>query len=169
MAGSKFLLTMKLTTQGDVIGSSTKKEADLDYSKGIECHGFNYECVTQIDPNSGQPNGRRKHQPIVIRAEVGAQSPKLLQALTTNEVFKTAKMSFNRIGGDGKSVVAHTIELTNGTICRYKTSHGLHEAEGVTREQYTTNELEEFELTFQKIVYTWTKGGITCQDDWLAS
>ena len=46
MAGSKFLMTMKLVTQGDVIGSSIKKEGDLDYSKGMECHGFNYECVT---------------------------------------------------------------------------------------------------------------------------
>jgi type VI secretion system secreted protein Hcp len=167
MAGAKFLMTMTLTTQGAVIGSSIKKEGDLDYSKGMECHGFNYEVVTQIDPNTGQPVGRRRHNPITIRREVDAASPKLLQALVTNEVYKTAKLSFNRIGPDGKPVVAHTVELTNGTISAYKTYHG--EVEGTSREQYVTNELEEVQFTFQKIVYTWTKGGITASDDWLAS
>jgi hypothetical protein len=51
MAGSKFLLTMKFTTQGHIIGSSKKENGDLDYSKGMECFGFNYEVVTQIDPH----------------------------------------------------------------------------------------------------------------------
>jgi hypothetical protein len=36
MAGGKFLLTLKMTTQGDVKGSSTKKEGDLNYSSGME-------------------------------------------------------------------------------------------------------------------------------------
>jgi hypothetical protein len=61
---SKFLLTMKLTKQGHVKGSSTKKEGDLDFSKGMECHGFNYEVVTQFDAGSGQPVGKRQHGPI---------------------------------------------------------------------------------------------------------
>jgi type VI secretion system secreted protein Hcp len=165
MAGSKFLITMKLTTQGDVKGSSVKKEGDLDYSTGMEAHGFNYEVITQIDPATGQPVGRRRHNPITIRREVDAASPKFLQALVTNEVFKTVKLSFNRIGPDGKPVIAHTIELTNGTISAYKAYHG--DVEGTSREQYVTNELEELQLTFQKITYTWTKGGITCTDDWL--
>ena len=119
MAGSNFLLTMKLVRQGTVIGSSKKKEGDLDYSKGMECHGFAYPVLTQIDPSSGPPTGKRKHSPIVIRREVDAASPKLLQALATNEGFKTATLSFNRIGPDGKPVLARTIELTNGVIVHY--------------------------------------------------
>jgi len=166
MAGTKFLLTMKLTTQGDVVGTSTKKEGDLDYTKGLECHGFDYSCITQIDPATGQPVGRRRHSPITIRREADGASPKLHQALVTNEVFKSAKLSFNRVGPDGKPFIANTIELVNGTIATYKVYHG--EVEGMSREQYVQNELEEIQLTFQKIIYTWTKGGITSQDDWLA-
>src|ERR1700733_8496032 len=115
MAGAKFLMTMTLTTQGAVIGSSIKKKGDLDFSKGMECHGFNYEVVTQIDPNTGQPVGRRRHNPITIRREGDAASPKLLQARVTNEAYKPPKLSFTRIGPAGKPVVAHTVELTNGT------------------------------------------------------
>jgi type VI protein secretion system component Hcp len=85
----------------------------------------------------------------------------------TNEVFKTATISFNRIDATGKPGVAHTIELINGTVCEYHTYHGEAGGEGTSREQYTTNELEELKLTFQKITFTWTKGGITAVDDWL--
>lgn len=166
MAGSKFLMTMKLTKQGDVKGSSTKKEGALDYSTGLECDGFDYEVLTQIDPNTGAPVGRRRHKEIAIRREVDAASPKLLQALVTNEVYTAAKISFNRIKPDGTSFVAHTIELVNGTVSSYKTYHG--DFEGTSREQFTTNEREEFKVTFQKITYTWTTGGITAVDDWLA-
>jgi type VI secretion system secreted protein Hcp len=169
MAGSKFLMTMKLTTQGDVKGSSTKKEGTLDMATGMECHGFDYKVETQIDPNSGAPIGRRRHHPITVRREVDAASPKLIQGLVTNEVFTAAKLSFNRVGPDGKPYVAHTIELVNGVISSYRTYHGIEEgAEGTSREQYSTNELEEFDVTFQKVTVTWQKGGITANDDWLA-
>jgi type VI secretion system Hcp family effector len=120
MAGGKFLLTMQLTTQGTVKGSSKKKEGDLDYSDGMECHGFSYGVTSQFDLNTGKPVGRRKHNPLVIRREVDAASPKLLQALCTNEGFKTAKLSFNSIGPDGKPVLARNIELTNGSIINVK-------------------------------------------------
>jgi hypothetical protein len=69
MAGSKFLLTMKLTARGDVRGSSTEKEGVLDYSKGMECHWFEYEVLTQIDPQSG----RRR----AARICLGVECPKL--------------------------------------------------------------------------------------------
>ena len=169
MAGAKFLLTIKFTTQGDGIGSSVRKEGQLDYSKGLECHGFEYAALTQIDPNSGQPIGRRKHHPVKIRREIDAASPALHQALCTNEVFTKATLSFNRIGADGKPAIAHTVELLNGTVCSYKHFHGQEEGEGTSREQYSTNELEEFELTFQQITFTWVKGGKTSVDNWLAS
>jgi len=32
--------------------------------------------------------------------------------------------------------------------------------------QNDTNELEEIEITFQQIEYTWTQGGISDSDDW---
>ena len=121
---AKFLMTMKLTKQGDLKGSSTKKEGDLDYSKGMECHGFNHAVVTPIDPNSGALSGKRRHNPITIRKEVDAASPKLFQALVTNEVFKTAKLQFSKVGPNGKPAAALTIELTNGRIIDIKPAAG---------------------------------------------
>lgn len=117
---TKFLLTLKMTKQGNIKGSSKSKEGDLDYSKGIECHGFNLGVASQIDPPSHGSSGRRKQHPITIRKEVDEASPLLLQALSTNELIATAELSFNRIGPDGKPAVVHTIELTNGHIISIK-------------------------------------------------
>jgi type VI secretion system Hcp family effector len=120
MPGGEFLMTLQLTTQGNVKGSSTKKKGDLDFSQGMECHAYSYGVSSPIDHNTGQPVGVRKHGTIVIRRGVDAASPKLLQALCTNETFKTAKLSFNRTSSNGKPTLAYTIELTNGAIVDIK-------------------------------------------------
>src|ERR1022692_2062878 len=57
----KFLLTMVLSKQGAVKGSSTKKDGAPDYSNGMECHGFNYPVTTPMDSNPGKPVGKREH------------------------------------------------------------------------------------------------------------
>ena len=116
MAGGKFLLTMTGTKQGKIKGSSTKKEGDLDYSTGMECHGYRYSVITQLDPQSGASSGSRKHQPITITKEVDSASPNLYQALCANEVFKTVKLEFGKPGSGGESVPIRIIELTNGSI-----------------------------------------------------
>lgn len=160
MAGG-FLLTMVLTKQGVVKGSSTKKEGDLDYSNGMECHGFDYPVSTPVDSNPSKPVGKRQHgsgsldyangmvgsgfdygvtapldsnpaKPvrkrqhgtIIIRKDVDGASHKLLRALFTNETFRSAALRFNKIGSDGKTVLYHTIELTNGTICGIRPAVG---------------------------------------------
>jgi len=120
MAGRTFLLTMELNKQGRVVGSSRRREGDLDFSTGMECHGFNYEVLTQIDPGHGGPVGRRKHSPITIKKTVDSSSPKLFQALCTNEAFKIATLSFNRIDPGGKPIPIRRIELTNGFIVAVK-------------------------------------------------
>ncbi len=119
---SKFLLTLELTTQGNVKGSSIRKDGDLDFSKGMECHGFNYEVATPFDSSSGSLTGRRTHKPITITREVDSASPKLLQALVTNEVFTAARLQFTRLASDGKPFDVRTIELTNGRIADIKPS-----------------------------------------------
>jgi type VI secretion system secreted protein Hcp len=116
MAGGKFLLTMTGTKQGKIKGSSTKKEGDLDYSQGMECHGFNYNVMAPHGSQSGVASGRRRHQPVTITKEVDSASPKLWQALCSNETFKSARLQFAKPGSGGKSLPFRTIELINGAI-----------------------------------------------------
>lgn len=118
----KFLMTVVFTKQGSIKGSSTRKQGDLDFSLGLECHGFEYETITPTDPGSSGPRGKRPHNPIRITREVDSASPKLLQALVTNELFKSATLRFPRIGPLGKPSTGYTIGLTNGNIVKIKSS-----------------------------------------------
>jgi type VI secretion system Hcp family effector len=115
MPDTKFLMTMQMHTQGHLTAPSTKK-GSLKFGSGMECHSFEYGVIAQYDPGAGQPTGKRTHSPIIIKREVDAASPLLLQCLATNEVFKSVKFTFSRAGARGKPLVAHTIELISATI-----------------------------------------------------
>lgn len=116
MASGKFLLTMTGTKQGKIKGSSTKRDGGIDYSQGVECSGFNYGATVPFDSQSGAFTGRRRHQPITITRETDSASPKLLQALVSNEVFDIVKLQFFKTSSGGNSVLVRTIELRNGCI-----------------------------------------------------
>jgi type VI secretion system Hcp family effector len=138
-----FLLTMDLRTQGTIKGSSKGsggKKGDLDYSSGIECHGFQFGVEVPYDPQSGSATGKRQHSPIVIRKEVDSASPLLWQALCTNEAFQMAKLQFYTSGSSGKEKVACTVELTNGQIVGIERFPGL-----------KGKPSEHLSLTFEKI------------------
>lgn len=138
------------------------------------CLAFSMGSTSPRDAASGLPTGKRQHEPLVITKEKDSASPLLLNAHWAQEVF--ASLNLNLVGrpssGAGEQVVA-TISLTNGAIVGYKTYHGL-QTSPINKLRpgsmnLHTNELEEFDLVFQKITYTnifKSKGGT---DDWLAS
>jgi len=122
------------------------------------------------DAASGLPTGKREHNPIVVTKEKDSASPLLLNAHYAQEVFASLNLSFVRpSSGAGEQVYA-TISLTNGAIVGYKTYHGLqpspvnHPRPGSM--SVHTNELEEFELVFQKITYTNILNSTSTADDW---
>ena len=124
MASGKFLLTMTGTKQGKIKGSNTKKEGDLDFSQGVECHSFSYSVTVPYDSRSGHSSGQRSHKPLTITREVDSASPKLLQALCTNETFKSVALTFGKTGSGGKSLPFRTIELINGVIVDIRQAQG---------------------------------------------
>lgn len=124
MASGKFLLTMTGTKQGKIKGSNTKKEGDLDFSRGVECHGFSYSVTVPYDAQAGHSSGQRSHKPLTITKEVDSASPKLLQALCTNETFKSVTLQFGKTGSSGKPLPFRTIELVNGVIVDIRQAQG---------------------------------------------
>jgi type VI secretion system secreted protein Hcp len=123
-------------------------------------------AITQIDPASGSYAGKRQHKPITIVKEVDSASPLYLTALANNEVLTKLDLNFLKTNPQGKTEPYFTITLTNAALVSIVRKPAPRPHSG--RQQYTTNELEEIAITFQKIVYAWTKGGITNSDDWNA-
>jgi type VI secretion system secreted protein Hcp len=149
MPDTKFLLTLESQTQGKIKGPSPKNKGSVDYGKGLECLGFNYEIKSQFDAASGLPTGKRTHKPITITREVDQASPLLWSALCNNEVFTSVKFQFYGSSKSGKETVAETITLTNATISgvrRFTPSLGKR-GEAVT-------------LTYEELEVNGLKGGI---------
>jgi type VI secretion system secreted protein Hcp len=117
---NSFLMTMQFKNQGKIRGSSTKKEGSLDYSKGMECHAFEYGIEVQYDLEAGLSKGKKHHPPIVVTKGKDMASPSVFQACCTGESFTIAVLTVPKATPHGNSFVYHTIELTNGTISSIK-------------------------------------------------
>jgi type VI secretion system secreted protein Hcp len=75
-----FSMTIEGTRQGVFPGAKGGAIAGLRFS---------YAAMSPRDAASGQASGKRQHSPIVVTKMVGAASPQIFQALTTNEVLKS--------------------------------------------------------------------------------
>ncbi len=113
----------------------------------FDLQAFSHEIVSPRDPASGLPTGKRQHQPITITKQLDASTPRLLQALVSNENLKSVTIGLNENGSQVATVV-----LSNASISDYQ-AHGASES---------------WSFTYQKITWTWLDGGITASDDWEA-
>jgi type VI secretion system secreted protein Hcp len=149
-------LTIKGTKQGDIKGGVTDKGRE----GSIAVIAVSYQIETPLDPASGGATGKRQHKPITITKAIDAATPNLFQALVTNELL-AAEITFWRPPPDGSGTLApyFTISLTNAIVS------GMTFTASGTQDP---TELEEWELTYQKIAVTWVASGATAQDDWTA-
>lgn len=156
MATSAYL-TMHLQRQGDVKGGATEKGRE----GSIPLISVAYEVDVPIDPATGHVTGRRAHKPITIVKVIDQATPKLLQALVANEVVTSVKIEFWRTSPEAAAPY-FIMTLTNGLVTNVTLSSSSDEHE----RQPDAQELEEIELTFQKITVSWTATGDQAEDDW---
>ncbi len=117
-----------------------------------------------VDHATGQSSGKRQHKPITIRKEVDSASPLYLTALANNKVFPKLHLNFQKTNGQGTTELYCKITLTNAALVSLGRKPVPHNPSA--GQPNTTNELEEIQFTFQKIEYTWKKGGISFSDSW---
>ena len=152
-------MTAKGRKQGDIAGNVTEKGREGT----IALSAVAYEIATPYDQQTGQASGRRQHKPVTIVKTIDQASPKLLHALATNEVLTSVKIEFWRSSPETAGPY-FTIALTNALIVDFALkSSSDQEPSGFEKFEY-----EEIDMTYQKIEWTWTQGGITASDDWNA-
>lgn len=135
--------------QGAIAGSCTYK-GRLGTSVVV---GLSHEIVSPRDIASGLPTGKRQHKPLTITKYIDKATPLLYNALVMNENLTRVILTFYRPDRDGVPVVYYTIELRDANV--------------VTISDRLLN-TEQVSFTYQKIIWTWTEGGITAEDDWEA-
>lgn len=159
--GLLIYLTLKGQRQGDIKGSVTQKGRE----GSISVQYLQSKIVSPRDAASGLPTGKRQHEPLVFRKTIDRSTPLLLSALVSNENLTEAHFKFWKPSVTGAEVQYFTIDLLNANIA----SHNLYHPDSMdTGASAAVGELEELSMTYQRITWTFTDGGITAQDDWEA-
>ncbi len=153
-------MSLKGQKQGDIKSETTAKGRE----GLIECLEFEFAVISPHDMHSGLATGKRQHQPLEVRKRVDKTTPLLANAIVNNETLTTVKLQFWRPKGDGTSEQFFTVELTNAGLSKQK----IYLPFTLDPTQSHLPALEKLEFVFQKIVWTYTQGGITAADDWEA-
>jgi type VI secretion system secreted protein Hcp len=164
--GILIYLTLKGQKQGSINGGVTLKGRE----NTIAVQYLQSKIVSPRDAASGLPTGKRQHEPLVFRKAIDKSTPKLLSAMVNNENLTAATFKFYRTNLNGIEAEYFRIELTNASLASSNLYHP--DSMDSTAPAATSNgsgggpELEEFTMTYQKIVWTYVDGGITAEDDW---
>ncbi|HME84143.1 MAG TPA: type VI secretion system tube protein TssD [Roseiarcus sp.] len=150
-------LTARGEKQGDIKGDVTAKGRE----GSIALISVSYQVESPVDPATGHVTGKRIHKPVTIVKVIDQATPKLVEALVTNEVLTSVKIEFWRPAPEAAAPY-FIMTLTNALVTNVTLSSSSDEHE----QQPDTQELEEIEFTYQKITMNWTATGDEAQDDW---
>jgi type VI secretion system secreted protein Hcp len=157
-------LKLKGQKQGEIKGSSTQRGRE----NAIVVIATHHEISSPRDTNSGLPTGKRLHKPLVITKELDQSTPLLYTALVTNENLIEWELQFWRSvagpAGAGQEEQDYTITLSNASIASIESV----QPNNRNPELAKLAEYENIAFTYQKIQWTWVKGGITAVDSWTA-
>lgn len=118
----------------------------------IEVESFSHGVTSTREAGSGMATGKRQHQPLVIRKRIDKATPKLYQALVTNENLRMVELAVSN--PENRSVI-YKISLENASIAEI--------VQGVNDEGIP---YEEVSFTYHHIEWLWTDGGVMAEDDW---
>jgi type VI secretion system secreted protein Hcp len=150
---------------GQIKGSITQKGRE----DAVGVIAVSHSIMSPRDPQSGLPTGQRIHKPFTVTKELDKSSPIFYNVLCTNENLSEVIIKFwtpqiKAATGAGSEFQHYTVKLTNANIASidFRMANIRH-ADLVKFTEY-----EELAMTYQKIEWTWTDGGITAGDDWEA-
>jgi type VI secretion system secreted protein Hcp len=127
----------------------------------IEGLEFHHLVEVPIDPDSGDPVGKRQHQTVIFTKWVEKSSPKLWTAMINNETLTEVLFKFYRPDQHGSEQHYYTVKLENASL--------------VAIEPFTPQVLdpdydefgdhERVRLTYGKIIWTHEIDGAQAEDD----
>jgi len=149
--------------QGNIVGSSI----DPNNHNAIGVIFVSHSITVPTDIATGQASGKRQHTPILIMMHIDQATPKLYQALVTNENLPTVELDYWKTNNGSPSSMYFVIKLTNARI----TSMNLTNQNSADNPNSDRNaEYLQVSFTYQKIEWTTTgDGGSKSSDDWTST
>ena len=151
-------MTLEGQNQGEIQGSCDMQ----DREDTILVYQVDHGIHIPIDPQSGQPSGKRVHGPLSVVKEYDKASPKLYQALATGERMKNVTIKYYRIDPTGVEEHYFTQELEKAIIVSMRAYYPL----TFIGENEPYRHMEEVSFTYDKIKWTWEVDGIESEDSW---
>jgi type VI secretion system secreted protein Hcp len=157
---SNAYLRLKGQKQGTLKGSVTQK----GHVSNIMVIATRHEISSPRDAASGRAAGKRTHGRLIITKELDQSTPLLYNALVNNETLTEWELQFWRATAVGAEEHYYTIKLTSATVVSIE----FVQPNTKNPELAKYPDYENVAFTYQKIEWTWVKGGISAVDDWHA-
>ncbi|NWL18284.1 Hcp family type VI secretion system effector [Pseudomonas umsongensis] len=128
----------------------------------IEILALDHSLYIPTDSSTGKVTGTRIHAPLQFTKEVDASSPYLYKAVTTGQTLASAEFKWYRINDAGDEAEYFITKLENVKVV--KVAPKMHDSKDATKEKH--NHLEQVELRYEKVTWTYLDGTIVHSDSW---
>lgn len=142
-------------------GADIKGSVDVKDREGsIEVVAQEHTLYIPTDNNTGKLTGTRIHTPFLFTKEIDSSSPYLYKAVTTGQTLKSAEFKWYKINDAGQEVEYFNTKLENVKLV--KVAPKMHDIKDASFEKH--NHLEQIELRYEKITWTYKDGNIIHSD-----
>ena len=149
-----------LTNDG---GSAIKGSVDMQGRQGsIEVLALDHNVSIPTDNNTGKLTGTRIHSPFTFTKEVDAASVYLFKAVTSGQTLQSAEFKWYSINTAGQEVESYSALLEQVKVVNVASK--MHDIKDPTKEKH--NHLEEVELRYEKITWSFKDGNLNHSDAW---
>ncbi len=114
------------------------------------------------DGNTGKLTGTRVHAPITLTKETDSSTPYLYKAVTSGQTLKSVEIKWYKIDDAGKEKEYFNTKLDNVKVVAVRPK--MLDIKNPAFEKH--NHLEEVELRYEQITWSFKDGNIIHKDTW---
>lgn len=143
--------------QGEIKGGATRE----DNSDWVEIFRLENHCGQGTDRESGRITGRRRHSPLKILTPISKASPLFWTACVTNENLTDIVIQWYRPNATGTEEQFYTTEIHDAQVVSVRDVL----PDVYDPEQQQLQPMQELEISYRHILWTFNDGGITGEDN----
>ncbi|MGO4154881.1 Hcp family type VI secretion system effector [Cupriavidus sp. YAF13] len=144
-------------------GADIKGSVTVNSREGsVEVVAFDHGVSIPTDSNTGKLTGTRVHRPVVFTKETDASTPYLYKAVTSGQTLKSVEIKWYKIDDAGKEKEYFNTKLENVKVVGVTPK--MLDIKNPAFEKH--NHLEDIELRYEKITWSYKDGNIIHTDSW---
>jgi len=144
-------------------GADIKGSVTVQGREGsVEVVALDHGVSIPTDSNTGKLTGTRVHRPINFTKETDASTPYLYKAVTSGQTLKSIEIKWYKIDDAGKEKEYFNTKLDNVKVVAVNPK--MLDIKNPAFEKH--NHLEDVELRYEKITWSYKDGNIIHADSW---